>query len=567
MKQVAYRLVGAVNRRYTARQVEGFLRKADDAPSIQLDLLRRFCRANGDSDFGREHGLAGVDSWASYRAATPILTYEQIRPYVGRMLGGSFRALLGSGERPLMFARSSGTTGAPKHIPVTRRFVDHYRRGWDIFGIHMLRDHQTNPLDYFVHLAGSERQEVTPSGLPAGLISGLSAEMQRWIIRRFYPAPPETRHIDDGAAKAYVTMRMAMDKNPAFIVSANPISTMSLARIVDQRAEQVIRDVRDGTLDASLPLAPGIRSACERRLRPNEEAARRLELLAERHGRLLPKHYWPIACVCNWTGGTVGLPMRDFPEYFGDAPVRDIGLLASEGRVTIPLESGTPDGVLDFVDNVFEFIAEAEHGADSASVLLPHELGVGERYYVVLTNSAGLFRYDIGDLVECTGFLGQAPILRFLSRGHHTANMSVEKVTEHHAVEAVSSALDALRLWPDRFIVAPVEGSPPHYRVSFALGAGAERHRGAPAEPVAELAAEVDRALQARNVLYAAERRAARLAPVQVRLVPADALARLDSRAMARSGAGIEQFKPRVLYTNPGEDDAALELVARAVSA
>ena len=47
-------------------------------------------------------------------------------------------------------------------------------------------------------------------------------------------------------------------------------------------------------------------------------------------------------------------------KYFADTPVRDIGLLASEGRFTIPLTDASPAGVLDIQSHFFEFIPENE---------------------------------------------------------------------------------------------------------------------------------------------------------------------------------------------------------------
>ena len=45
-------------------------------------------------------------------------------------------------------------------------------------------------------------------------------------------------------------------------------------------------------------------------------------------------------------------------RYFGATPVRDVGLIASEGRMTIPMQDGTPAGVLDVTTHYFEFIPE-----------------------------------------------------------------------------------------------------------------------------------------------------------------------------------------------------------------
>ena len=56
----------------------------------------------------------------------------------------------------------------------------------------------------------------------------------------------------------------------------------------------------------------------------------------------------------------MGAYLRQYPRYFGDLPVRDVGLIASEGRMTIPLADGTPAGVLDVTSHYFEFIPEEE---------------------------------------------------------------------------------------------------------------------------------------------------------------------------------------------------------------
>ena len=63
-----------------------------------------------------------------------------------------------------------------------------------------------------------------------------------------------------------------------------------------------------------------------------EAKINRLEGIVARTGRLLPKDVWPsLQFLGNWTGGTMGAYLRSYPEFFGDRPVRDIGLIASEG--------------------------------------------------------------------------------------------------------------------------------------------------------------------------------------------------------------------------------------------
>src|SRR5262249_30169694 len=155
-----------------------------------------------------------------------------------------------------------------------------------------------------------------------------------------------------------------------------------------------------------------------------------------------PKDYWPKDLVIgNWMGGSVGAYLRHYPKYFGDTPVRDVGLIASEGRMTIPWNDGTPSGILDVTSHFFEFIPEEEGDSKQPTVLGAHELQVGKTYYILLTTDYGLYRYNIYDVVRVTGFFNQTPMLEFLSKGSHFANITGEKLSEYHVTQAMVETL------------------------------------------------------------------------------------------------------------------------------
>ena len=69
-----------------------------------------------------------------------------------------------------------------------------------------------------------------------------------------------------------------------------------------------------------------------------------------------------------WTGGSVGVFLPQLPELYGNVAIRDHGLSASEGRITIPLANNTSAGLLDFYHHYFEFIPVEEHGILSGEV-------------------------------------------------------------------------------------------------------------------------------------------------------------------------------------------------------
>ena len=54
---------------------------------------------------------------------------------------------------------------------------------------------------------------------------------------------------------------------------------------------------------------------------------------------------WNVSFLANWTGGTLKLYLPRLAELFDNVPVRDIGLVASEGRFSIPLSDDSPAGV------------------------------------------------------------------------------------------------------------------------------------------------------------------------------------------------------------------------------
>ena len=59
-----------------------------------------------------------------------------------------------------------------------------------------------------------------------------------------------------------------------------------------------------------------------------------------------------LSVLAVWTGGSVGVFLPQLAELYGAVAVRDHGLSASEGRMTIPLADGTPAGLLDFLSSL-----------------------------------------------------------------------------------------------------------------------------------------------------------------------------------------------------------------------
>jgi hypothetical protein len=517
-----------------------WLRAVKQATRVQARLLERILAHAARTGFGRDYGLAGARTVEDLRRAMPIAGYERARPYIDRVMRGETGALFPAGTCIHMFAMTSGTTGAPKHIPVTGAILRSYREGWHVWGVRALADHRDAFGAKFLQITSRLDEHMTPSGIPAGAMSGLMAAAQRSIVQRFYVMPPEGACAGDTATKYYLACRLGLMDRRVWPLTANPSTLLGLAKEMDRRKEDLLRDLADGTLSPDLALDAEPRRRIAERLRPMPERAHELEAAVRASGHLYPKDAWELPLIGTWKGGTLSLYLREMPTYWGDAPIRDIGLIASEGRFSVPLQTEGSAGVLEVTGTFYEFVPEEEAESDRPAALLAHEVEVGRRYFLILTTPGGLFRYNIGDLVRVVGRLGEAPVIEFLNKGEHVANLTGEKLTEFQVVTAVNACVARLGLEVRNYCLAPTWAEVPYYSLLV-------EETEAPAARAAEFASAVDLALRGLNIEYETKRKSARLRGVRVKTVAAGTWQAHDQREiMARSGR-VEQYKHKFL--------------------
>lgn len=541
--------LGLAARTGAQRAYKQFVRNADNAIDLQERVLLNLIKSNTQSDFGRDHRFERIRTSEDFRNAVPIREFEAIRPYVEKVMQGREQALFGPRHRVLMLAMTSGSTDKPKYIPLTRQFVREYRRGWNAFGGKALLDHPRAFMRPILQVTSPLDVERSPCGLPCGSISGLLAREQPGIVRRYYAAPPEIAQITDAESRYYAIMRFAVPRDVGWIVTASPATPLTLARTAAKHADRLIRDIHDGTLHPPDILPRQTAAVLKSRLAPDPQTARRLETLQKTNDCLLPRDYWRLEFLANWTGGTLALHLRDFPQFFGATPVRDIGLLATEGRVCVGLEKGTSAGLMDAAAGFFEFVEFG--GSQRSEVKRCHELDSGGVYRVIMTNAAGLYRYDIGDCVRVVGYRGRAPLLEFLHRGTRTSSMTGEKLSEWQVTTAMRNVRAAVGVEARCFVVAPVWSDPPYYQLHIDETSG-DAHK---------VARGFDEELCRLNFEYAGKRSSHRLGAVRVHQVASSVFERWEKARMQTQRAS-EQYKAQYLFTVPGEDHVLLNLVA-----
>ena len=525
---------------YYQRKLRRFEALLERAHSVQRALLFEKLRRCEDTRFGRDHGFSKIATVEDFRRRVPISAYEYAAPYITEVSEGRLDSLFPSGEQVLAFACTTGTTGKPKLNPVTRTWLREYLRSWEVWGVKAIVEHPEMIGNSVLQLAGPGDLARSPSGLSIGMVSSIAAKFQNPVYRSFYAAPSEVSDINDSVAKYYTTLRIAMTSRVGFVVAITPANLLRVAETGHEYRERLIRDIHDGTLCSSLDVSRELRQKLAASIgvkRP--ERARELEKIVERTGTLYPKDYWPLSLVSCWLGGTIGYQSRDLPRYYGTTPARDLGLVSTEGRHTIPLHDGRPEGVLAVDGSYYEFVPVEEQGSPHARTFECHELEQGREYYLIMTTSSGLYRYDIGDVVRCQGYVGQAPVLEFLHKEGQCADMEGEKISGSQVAQAVEVASRELNLCIDCFMAVPVrrDGQIPYYALLV------EQPVIKDSSVARQFIRIVDRELVQQNVMYAGKRNDRYIdSPQLVRLAPGTWTDYMQTE-IRRSGTGDSQYK------------------------
>jgi hypothetical protein len=498
--------------------------------------LRAIVRANAASAFGQRHGFGRITSFADYRARVPVTTYDDLEPYITAAIAGEPHQL--TTEAPVLFTMTSGTTGPRKYIPMTsseRRARRYRSRLWVSA---LFRDHPAASAGRVLSMVSPEVESYSANGIPCGSESGHVYRTMPRAVRSMYSTPYDVFTLADYEARYYTLLRIAAGQEIGCLVTANPSTVVLLAEQLGRDTEAIIRDVRDGTLRTDLAVPDALRASL--RLTPDPARAAGLELAAAAGGgRLRPAEVWPrLAVVGCWKGGSVRPYLSRFNRYFTpDTPVRDLGYLATELAASVPLTDLDAGGVAAVATDVLEFYPAAlGHPPAGTDLFGLDDLDVGGTYRVVVTTGAGLYRYDMNDIIEVVDRYERTPVMSFVQKGDGVVSLTGEKLAESQVVGAVAEAFPPT-LEPAAFVAAVAEFVDDTPRLVFLTEADALSDAAA-----ADVLARLDAALDGCNSEYQEKRRSGRYGPPVLRLLREGELDRYRRR-MVEAGRADGQFK------------------------
>lgn len=450
---------------------------------IQLAQLRRLLVRAQNTEFGREHDfprlarLADNELIPAYRAAVPARDYEGFRRMLARMREGAEPDLLWPGL-VRDFAQTSGTTAGDKYIPITPEMLrSNYHASLDIFATAVRFGNSLPRLmrGKSLFLGGSTALEESDKGIRTGDLSGLVTPLIRWPLTKVYSPGPEIALMSHWPSKIDAMAQLCIDQDIRMISGMPSWALVLCERVLELSAER----------------GSGARTI--REVWPN------LELFV--HGGVKYNPFEPRIRQI-YSGAPDG---PDIPSRLELYP-------ASEGFIAIqdtPRDPGLR--LLTDIGIFYEFVPLEEIDADDPPAFTCDAVEKGQRYVVVMTTCAGLWRYIIGDVVEFdtvpdgASRRGDGPArLRIVGRHRHFINAFGENLIVEHVENAVTAAAAASGLVVGEFTAAPVypaEGR----RAGLELAAEFDPFPPSP-EPLDTFRQTFDASLKQQNVDYTTKR-------------------------------------------------------------
>lgn len=538
------------------------LKKADQNPrKASEQTLRGILAYAKDTVYGKEHDFAYIleaaddtELYKRYQEKVQVNDYENLRPYVERHKHGEADILFPG--KPVLYATTSGTTAEPKWIPITQEYLDNiYGKMTKVWLYNFIKNRPKVFSGKILSIVGKVVEGYAPDGTVFGSVSGVTQRDCPNFVKVLYSNPQCVYSIADYNARYYVLMRMGIEQDVTLIVTANPSTIVELQNNVNKFYDDYVTDIENGTLNKSLDIAPEIRAELEACLKPNPKRAAELRALKAKYGTVLPKHYWPNFQLLNtWKCGNTKVYLDKFKDSFPPQTLhQEFGYFSSECRFGLVLDD-TVNTVLFPHFHYYEFISEEDLENPNPTFLQLHELQQGKRYCPYVTTFAGLYRYNMNDLLEVGPNFQNTPTVHLIQKVNGIVTITGEKLHERQFIEAVREAEEVTGL-KTRFFIGFADLSILGYKFYYEFADQSVTQ--AQAEAFTE---KVDEILKRINVEYKTKRDSLRLkVPETYRLIP-ESFETFKARCIAE-GARDGQFKLQLLMQDEKRHEKFKKLV------
>ncbi|MBC6400093.1 MAG: GH3 auxin-responsive promoter family protein [Ekhidna sp.] len=378
---------------------------------VQNELLEGLIKKAKKTKYGKKFGFDSIENYEHFRSKVPIVYYEELYPYIERLMKGEQNLLWPSEVR--WFAKSSGTTNSrSKFIPVSNEALEdcHYKGGKDLLSI------------YFNNYPNAKMF----SG--KGLVIGGSHQLNQF---------------DENSKSYYGDVSAVLLKNLPWWAQVVRTPSLDVA-LMDEWEEKIDRmvEITSDENVTNISGAPTWMIVLLEKILTRKSAKNILEV-------------WPNLEVF-FHGAVSFIPYRElFKKLIPSSKMRYMETYnASEGFFGIQDQTGSSEMLLMLDYGIFyEFAPFDEMGKDHPKTLTLNEVEVGKNYAMLITTNAGLWRYMIGDTVTFTSKMPYR--IKISGRTKHFINAFGEELIIENAELAIAEACKKTEAVIDNFTVGP----------------------------------------------------------------------------------------------------------------
>ena len=381
----------------------------NDPITTQHVVWQDLLAAGQYTEFGRLHNFSQIQSLADYKNTVPLQEYDDLKPFIERMMKGEENILWNSPVE--WFAKSSGTTSEKsKFIPISEESLkdNHYRASKDVLSFYYASHPESDLLTGKSLVIGGSHQ-----------INQLNEEV----------------HYGDLSA-------VVMQNSPFW---TNWIRTPDLSIILMDEWESKIEKLAQTTINENVTSMAGVPTWLIVLLK------RVLEITGKKN----IKEVWPTLEL-YMHGGVSFVPYKkQFQELIG-APINYLEMYnASEGFFA-GQDDIEKDGMLLMCDHgvFYEFLPVEEWEKENPQTLQLNEVQVGKNYALVITTNGGLWRYLIGDTIQFTSLLPYR--IKVSGRLKHYINAFGEELIIDNTDKAIAHACKNTGAIVKDYTAAPV---------------------------------------------------------------------------------------------------------------
>ncbi|HXK75190.1 MAG TPA: GH3 auxin-responsive promoter family protein [Bacteroidaceae bacterium] len=389
------------------KEIDAF---SHDAKNLQNSVLHRLIRSAENTEWGQLHKYKDIKDYDTFRKQVPISTYDDLKPYIERMMEGEQNLLWGS--EVTSFAKSSGTTSdKSKFIPVSKEALEdtHYRGGKDAVALYL----RNNPESDFISgkgviLGGSHAPHLSNEHALVGDLSAILLENISPLINILRCPSKEIALMDEWEAKIEAIATSTMDVN---VTNLSGVPSWMLVLIKDIMRRKGVDNLAD---------------------------------------------VWPNLEVF-FHGGVAFTPYREqYKEIIKSDKMHYVETYnASEGYFATQSTFDDLSMLLMLDYGIFyEFIPLEDLDGDNPQAICVTEVELDKNYALVISTSSGLWRYVIGDTVK---FTSKAPYkIQITGRTKHFINAFGEELIIDNAEKGLAAACEATGSQVVEYSAAPV---------------------------------------------------------------------------------------------------------------